>query len=67
VTSIIDAARAAIVSGAPTITIDSRDLLVLGNELQRLEARVEELRRRYEPTMAEWIEDADAQAVACWG
>jgi uncharacterized coiled-coil DUF342 family protein len=32
-----------------------------------LETRVEEMRRRYQPTMAEQCEDMDAQAGACWG
>jgi hypothetical protein len=66
-TSIIDTARAAIVSGAPTITVDPREVLALAEQIARLETRIAEMRRRYEPTMAEWSEDADAQAGACWG
>lgn len=65
--AIVDAARAAIVSGTSRIEVDPRGVIALAEYVRRLEARVEELRRRYEPTRAEWCEDADAQAGACWG
>jgi hypothetical protein len=63
-TAIIDAARAAIVSGVPTITVDPRNIVALGDDLARLEARAEELQRRYEPT--ETATDALERRVRGW-
>jgi hypothetical protein len=65
--TLLDAARAAIVSGTLSITVDPRDVLALAEQVARLEARIEEMRRRYEPTMQEQIEDMDDRAYACWG
>jgi hypothetical protein len=50
-----------------SITVDPRDVLALAEQVARLEARIEEMRRRYEPTMQEQIEDMDDRAYACWG
>jgi tetrahydromethanopterin S-methyltransferase subunit G len=50
-----------------TMLVDPDDVIALLRRVEELEARVEELRRRYEPTMAEQVEDMDAQAGACWG
>lgn len=61
-------------SGFKRVEIAPEDLIALLHRVRDLEReiaglrdRAESLRRRYEPTMAEWSEDADAQAGACWG
>lgn len=70
----LDDARAAKDSGFKRVEIALEDLIALLDRIADLERdnarlgeRAESLRRRHEPTMAEWSEDADAQAGACWG
>lgn len=60
--------------GLKTVLIGADDVIEILRRIEELERenarlndRAESLRRRYEPTMAEWSEDADAQAGACWG
>lgn len=48
-------------SGFKRVEIDPSDVIALFECIAQLEARVEELRRRYEPTMDEEREDMDAR------
>ena len=54
-------------SGLRRVEIDPNDLIALLHRVRDLEARVEEMRRRHEPTMSEQIEDMDDRAYARGG